>query len=71
MGSDHLLKDVFSHVGVDGRQGVVQQVDLGVVIHGAGQTDPLLLTARQVDTLEEGKVGSYKSLYKGTADRGF
>ena len=59
VGSDDLLKDVFSHVGVDGRQGVVQQVDLGVVIHGPGQTDPLLLTARQVDALEEGKVGSF------------
>ena len=45
------LEDVLPHVGVDGGEGVVEQVDLGVVVHRPGQAHPLLLAAAQVDPL--------------------
>ena len=48
---DDLLEDVLPDVGVDGREGVVEQVDLGVVVHRPRQAHPLLLPAAQVDPL--------------------
>lgn len=53
--ADHLFKDVFSYVSVDGRQRVVQQVDGPVTVHGPGQADPLLLTSGQIHTLNTDK----------------
>lgn len=43
-----LLKNVFAHVSVHGRQGVVQEEDVPVGVDGSGQADPLLLPPRQV-----------------------
>ena len=48
---NHLLEDVLAHVGVDGAEGVVQQVDVGVLVHGTSQTHALLLPTTQVDAL--------------------
>lgn len=44
-----LLEDVLLHVGIHGRQGVVQQVDLSVQVDGAGQADPLFLPPGEVE----------------------
>ena len=49
--ADDLLKDVLAHVGVDGGERVVEQVDVGLAVDGARQTDALLLTPAQVDAL--------------------
>lgn len=46
-----LLKDVLPHVGVHGRQQVIQQVDLMVQVDGSGQADPLPLPPREVEAL--------------------
>lgn len=39
-----LLKDVLPHVGVHGRERVIQQVELTVGVHSTGQADPLPLS---------------------------
>ena len=44
-----LLKDILPHVGVQGREWVVQQVELTVRVDGPGQADPLLLPPREVE----------------------
>ena len=49
--SDDALKQVFSYVGVDGAERVVQQVDVPVLVDSARQGHPLLLTSGQVDAL--------------------
>ena len=68
--ADDFFKDVFSDVRVDGREGVVQQVDVRLVVHCAGKTDSLLLTARQVYSLQGYRVtkneGNAKDLYTGS-----
>ena len=40
-----------THVGVNGRQWVVEEVDVSVAVDGPGQADSLLLPAGQVDSL--------------------
>ena len=49
--SDHFLKDVLADVRVYGTEWVIQEVDVGVVVDGSSQTDPLFLTPTQVDAL--------------------
>lgn len=44
MWTNDLLKYVFSHMRVNGRQGVIKQVDRAVAVDGPGQAHPLLLT---------------------------
>ena len=51
LGSDDLLKDVFPDVRVDGTEGVVQEVDVCLLVDCSRQTHPLLLTSAQVDPL--------------------
>ena len=48
---DDVLEQVLADVRVHRGQGVVQQVDVGVVVHGTRQTHALLLTTADVDTL--------------------
>ena len=43
--ANHLVKDVFSDVGVNGTERVIQQVDVTVLVDGTSQTDSLLLAA--------------------------
>ena len=50
--ADAFVKDVFAHVCVHGTQGVIQQVDVSLPVHGSGQGHPLLLATGQVDTLD-------------------
>ena len=49
--SDDLLKDVFPDVRVDGRERVIQEVDVCLLVDCSRQTHPLLLTSTQVDPL--------------------
>ena len=51
LGSDDLLKDVFPDMRVDGREWVVQEVDVCLLVDCSRQTHPLLLTSTQVDPL--------------------
>ena len=41
---DDLFEDVFSHVGIDSREGVVQEVDVSVVVGSPGHRQVWLLT---------------------------
>ena len=43
---------MFADVGVDGRERVVQEVDVRALVDGPGQGHPLLLAPRQVDPLQ-------------------
>lgn len=52
-GAQDLIKNVFSHVSVHGRQGVVQNVDVRILVGGSCQADPLLLTPTEVYTLRQ------------------
>lgn len=62
-----LLEDMPPHVGVHGRQGVVQQVDLVVRVDGAGQADPLLLPPREVEApLPDLRTGAMLLLVTGS-----
>ena len=47
-----MLENVFSDMRVHRTQGIVQQVRVCLSIHSASKTDALLLSARQVDTLQ-------------------
>lgn len=48
--SDGIVKDVVAHVGVQGAEGVVQDVDGAVAVEGSCQADALPLPATQVGT---------------------
>ena len=47
---DAFLKDVFPHVGIHGRQRVIQEEDVSIRVHRSGQADPLFLPPRDVNT---------------------
>ncbi|CAN7947137.1 unnamed protein product, partial [Ixodes pacificus] len=42
-----------SHVHVDSAEGVVEEVDVRIVVHRPCQADPQLLTAAQIDALRK------------------
>lgn len=46
-----MFKYVFSHVSVHRRQWVIEEVDVGVTVHGPGQAHALLLAPGQVHAL--------------------
>lgn len=41
---------MFSNVRINGAERVVQEVIIGVTVHGTGKGDPLFLSTGQVDT---------------------
>lgn len=45
---DGTVEDVVAHVGIQGTEGVIQDVDAPVTIQGAGKADPLALSTTQV-----------------------
>ena len=47
-----MLEDVFSDVRVHRTEWVVEQVRVRLSVHRSRKTDALLLSARQVDTLQ-------------------
>lgn len=53
---------MFPHVSVHGRQGVVQQVHGPVTVHRSGQAHPLLLTSRQVHSLDRAETFTQTSV---------
>lgn len=53
LGPDDLFKDVLPNMSIDRRQGIVQQVDVGVAVDGPGQADPLLLAPRKIHALKK------------------
>jgi len=54
---------VFGHVGVYGRQRVIQEVDVSVAVQGSGQTDPLSLPTGEVDALRGRDTSMYFQRY--------
>jgi len=40
---------MLSHVGIDSTEGIIQQIDIGISIHGSGQAYTSFLTSGQVD----------------------
>ena len=49
--SDDALEQVFTYVGINGAERLVQQVDVPVLVDGTHQGHLLLLTPGQVDAL--------------------
>ena len=49
--SNHLFKNVLPYVCINGAEGVIQQIDIRILVHSTGQAHTLLLTTTQVDTL--------------------
>ena len=49
--TEDFAEDVFAHVTVHGRQGVVKEIDIGICIHGTRQAHALPLTSAQVEAL--------------------
>jgi len=49
--SQHIVKDVFANVTVDSTERIVQEIHVGIVVHSPSQTNSLLLTSGQVDSL--------------------
>ena len=69
-GPNDLVEDMLADVGIQGRQGVIQQVNGGLPIHGPGQAHALLLAPRQVHTLgrhmaEGGFAGKPQDMQRG------
>lgn len=52
LGPNDLFKEMLAHMGINGRQGVIQQVDIFILVHCSGQRDTLLLASTQVDALQ-------------------
>lgn len=50
-GQTDVLEHVISDVGVDGREGVIEDEELAVAVHGTRNIHALALTSRQVGTL--------------------
>jgi hypothetical protein len=55
---DRLLKDLPANLRIEGRQGVVEQDDVSVGVHGARDLNSLLLAARNVDALHRHALSS-------------
>lgn len=50
-GSDDLFEDLLADMGIQGRQGVVQQVHSGLSVHSPSEAQPLLLAPRKIHAL--------------------
>ena len=50
------VKDVFSDMGVNSTERVIQEVDVTILIHSPCQTHSLLLSSTQVDALREREI---------------
>lgn len=51
--TNDLIKDVFSYMSINSGQRVIQQVDRLVTVDSSGQAHSLLLTSRQIYSLNE------------------
>ena len=52
MTANHLLEHAFSDMRVHSTERIIQQVQIGVLIHSSSDGYPLLLTSTQVYTLD-------------------
>lgn len=50
-GPNNFLENVFADMGVDGTEGIIQHVDIRIVIDGPRQAHSLLLSAAQIYAL--------------------
>lgn len=51
-GPNNFLENVFADMGVDGTEGIIQHVDIRVVIDGPRQAHSLLLSTAQIYALQ-------------------
>ena len=49
--SDDFVENMFAHVTVHGAERIVQKINVQIGINGSGQTDALLLSTAEVDSL--------------------
>lgn len=49
--SNHFIKEVFCHMRVHCRQGVIQQIDVSLTVSGSSQANTLFLTPGDIDAL--------------------
>ena len=49
--SDNFIKDVFSHVGINSTERIIQQVNISIKIHWTSQAYSLFLPTTQVNAL--------------------
>ena len=49
---DDFIEDVLPHVRVHSTQGIIQEVDVGFLVHSTCYTDTLLLATTQIDALQ-------------------
>lgn len=61
---DGVAEDVIGHVGIQGAQRVVQDVNVPVTVQGTGQTDSLALSATQVGTTFPNLMGGNTSVFR-------
>lgn len=50
---DNSVENVLTHMGINGRQWIVQEVDISLSVNGSGQAHSLLLSAGQVQALRK------------------
>ena len=48
--AEDLVKDLFAHVGIQGRDGVIHDKDIRTLVDGASKSDSSFLASGQVDT---------------------
>lgn len=47
-----MFKNVLPNVGINSCQGIIQQVNRSLLVHGPSKVHPLLLPSREIDSLE-------------------
>lgn len=52
------MENVFSHVSIHGRQGVIQNIDVCILIGRSGQADALLLAPTEIDALKKKSIST-------------
>ena len=50
--ADDFIKYVFANMSINCREGVIQEVDVLILVHSTGQRHSLLLTSRQIYALQ-------------------
>ena len=53
IGTQDLIENMSSHVSIHGGQGVIQNIDVWILIGSSGQADPLLLSPTEIYALKK------------------
>ena len=48
---NHIFKDFLPDMWIEGREGIVDQKDVGIQIKGSSNLDALFLASRQIDSI--------------------